>query len=379
LLIWHKYSWQNIESHQNLLQIKMESQMACRFLNGLFGPNSEPAPVWGDQQDLALLARALDAGLSICNTVSTAGLSEASHAMETAVGWLQKTGKAPIDLQKVLSLSDEQRVAFGFEPSAVASDPAASVQNMGVPPFQNLDVAEFLAALRFVARYQQLKTGFKPVFQVGVLTLTVQGREQQFFAQTLATELGEVTETVWLYRWCVHGVDGQVDEHWRTFDGPAGTSALSTGVPSHQQTTTHNATDHGNHFSSPDAPSVATSPQPKARKPRVKGWQHFQHAHLSDNELFAAPPHLLQGGVILCLAHNYSNQEIFENINTAQPQGSGIRSVNVITKRLTHAIQAEAEASGRSVQDIRAQIAEAKSSRGIVHKGKVDVTMYGRG
>jgi hypothetical protein len=350
--------------------------MACRFLNGLFGPNSAPAPILGSQQNLTLLARALDAGLSMSNTTSTTGLSEASHAMETAVAWLQKTGKAPTDLQKVSSLSDEQRVALGFESTAVAFDPASSVQDMGVPPFNTLDMAKFLASLRFVARCQQLKTGFKPVFQVGVLTLTVQDSEKQFFAQTLATELGEVTETVWLYRWCVYGIDGQVDEHWRAFDGPVDVQTLPTGVPSQQHTNTHNATDHGNLSSSHS--SVATSSQLKARKPRAKGWQHFEYAHLPDNELFAEAPSLLQGAVILHLAHRYSNQAIFENINAAQPQGSGIRSVNVITKRLTHAIQVEAQASGRSAQDIRAEIAETKSSLGVIHKMKVDVTGYGR-
>jgi hypothetical protein len=353
--------------------------MACRFLNGLFGPDSAPVPILGSQQNLTLLARALDAGLSISNTTSTTGLPEASHAMETAVGWLQKTGKAPIDLQKVLGLSDEQRVALGFEPAAVASDPASSVQDMGVPPFQNLDMAKFLASLRFVARCQQLKTGFKPVFQVGVLTLTVQGSEKQFFAQTLATELGEVTETVWLYRWCVYGVDGDIDEHWRAFDGPVGVQTFPTGVSSQQQTAVHNAADQANISSSLNAPPAATAPQPKARKPRAKGWQHFSYDHLSDNDIFAEAPSLLQGGVILRLAHRYSNQVIFEKINAAHPQGSDIRSVNVITKRLTHAIQVEAQATGRSVQDIRAGIAEAKSSLGVIHKMKVDVTGYGRG
>jgi hypothetical protein len=353
--------------------------MACRFLNGLFGPNSAPAPIFGSQQNLKLLARALDAGLIISNTTSTTGLSEASHAMETAVAWLQKTGKAPMDLQKVLSLSDEQRVALGFESTAVASDPAPSVQDMGVPPFNTLDMAKFLASLRFVARCQQLKTGFKPVFQVGVLTLTVQGSEKQFFAQTLATELGEITETVWLYRWCVYGVDGQVDEHWRTFDGPVGVQTLPTGVPYQQQTAVHNAADQANISSSLNARPAATTSQQKARKSRAKGWHHFQHAHLPDNEIFAEAPSLLQGAVILHLAHHYSNQAIFENINAAHPQGSGIKSVNVITKRLTHAIQVEAQATGRSVQDIRAEIAEAKSNLGVIHKMKVDVTGYGRG
>jgi hypothetical protein len=51
--------------------------------------------------------------------------------------------------------------------------------------------------------------------------------------------------------------------------------------------------------------------------------------------------------------------------------------VNVITKRLTHAIKGASKASGRSEREIRAQLAEAKRARGVAHKGKVDVGVYG--
>lgn len=351
--------------------------MACRFLFGLFGPNSEAAPVWGNKQTLALLSNALDSGLSIADTKSTTGQSEASHAMETAVGWLQKSGKAPFDLQKMSGLSDEHRIALGFEPASVASDPAASVQDMGVPPSKELDMAVFLAALRFVARYQQITTGFKPVFQVGVLTLTVQGMENQFFAQTLAAEAGEATETVWLYRWCVVGLDGEYEEHWRPFDSPVDVNPNPPVVIPQQQTTIHSPSNHINARKRSHAAFTSTPPQAPLKKTRQKRYQHFQHAHLSDAELFASPSDLIQGDAILRLAHSYSNQDIFHRVNAGRSDGTGVKSVNVITKRLSHAVEAAAKTSGKSEQEIRTEISDSKKARGVRHKGKIDVTPYG--
>jgi hypothetical protein len=358
----------------------MASAMSCRFLNGVFGPGTNAVPIWGDKENLATLAHAVEIGLSIHNTTSTAGNSEASHAMEAVIGWLQRTGKAPSDLQRISGLSDEQRNDFGFEPATIATDPAASIQNMGVPPFKHLDMAIFLARLRVIARYQELLTGLKPVFQVGVLTLTVQGTHQQFFAQTLMAEAGEATDTVWLYRWCSMHFDGQYEEHWRPFDCHMDAQPYPD-IPSPQvQTTLPNPTDNSVLPNPPETTPKPTPPQQPPKKPRAprhKRWQHFEHKYLCDDELFAAPADLLQGPAILRLAHSYSNKAIFDRINAARPEGTGVRSVNVITKRLTHAIQAAAKASGRDAQEIRAEVTAAKSRNGVRHKGKVDVAPYG--
>ena len=359
----------------------MTTRLSCRFLFNVFGPGTAAVPVWGAKESIAALSRALEAGLGIHNTTSTTGKSEASHAVEIVVGWLQRTGKAPFDLQEISGLSDEQRKDYGFEPLAVAIDPAASVQDMGVPPFKDLDMAVFLASLRVVARYQELFTGVKPVFQVGELTLTVQGGEHQFFAQTLMTEAGEATDTVWLYRWCTMNLDGQYEEHWRPFDAAVGAQTYPDVALPQNQTVLPNPTDHS--VVVPNPPETTPKPaapqqQPKGqRAPKHKRWQHFEHQYLSDDELFAVAADLLQGPAILRLAHSYSNQDIFDRINAARPVGTGIRSVNVITKRLTHAIQAAAKASGRSVQEIRAEVTAAKYRNGVRHKGKVDVAPYG--
>lgn len=357
--------------------------MSCRFFHGLFGPGSAAVPVWGAMETLARLANALETGLSVSDQTSTTGSSEAYHATEVVIGWLQRSGKAPYDLHRVAGLSDEQRAAHGFEPKSAVSDPAASVQNMGVPPFQELDMTAFLAGLRVVARYQELLTGRKPVFQVGVLTLTVQGIDQQFFAQTLMAEAGEATDTIWLYRWCTMGFDGRYDEHWRPFDGLTGIVPHSTVALHRDQTMWQNAPKRSVVSNQLSAISESTCPPEhqqqlpkKQRAPKHKRYEHFQHHQMSDDELFAAPADLLQGDAILRLAYSYSNQVIFNRINAARLEGTGIKSVNVITKRLTHAIQAAAETSGRSVQDIRAEITAAKSLNGVRHKGKVDVAPY---
>ena len=358
----------------------MATAMSCRFLFNVFGPGTSVVPVWGAKESIVALSRALEAGLSIHNTTSTTGKSEASHAVETVVGWLQRTGKAPFNLQKISGLSDEQRKDYGFEPRTEAMDPAASVQDMGVPPFKDLDMAIFLASLRVVARYQELLTGSKPVFQVGVLTLTVQGAGHQFFAQTLMTEAGEATDTVWLYRWCTMDLNGQYEEHWRPFDAPMAAPSYPDVALPQNQAVLPNPTDHSVAVSNP--PETTQNPDPpqqpvkRQRAPKHKRWQHFEHQYLSDDELFAAPADLLQGPAILRLAHSYSNQAIFDRINAARPEGTGIKSVNVITKRLTHAIQGAARASGRSVQEIRAQVTAAKYRNGVRHKGKVDIAPY---
>lgn len=353
--------------------IKMEPILTCRFFDNFFGPNSDPVPVYSDQQTLTFLDQALGAGLSVSNTSSSTGASEASHAMDTAVGWLRKNGRAPFNLDGLKGLSDDQRKALDFDPLMGPSD---SVQDMGVPPFKELNMARFFAGLRFVARYQELLTGSKPVFQVGIVTLTVQGTSQQYFAQTLATELGEVTDTVWLYRWCVTGVDGQYEEHWRAFDGPtvlqpttAGTGAQDQGAPR-----TAVANDNNPYAVDQTLPLQGTQEPVARRGKRHAYWHDFKHAHLSDEQLFKVRQQLLQGDAILRLARSYSNQQIFNRINASRAESEQVKSVSVITKRLTHAVQAASQASGRSVGEIRAELAGAKNSKGVKHKSKLGTT-----
>jgi hypothetical protein len=360
--------------------------MFCRCLPGLFGPDSAPAPIWGERESLACLSNTLNTGLSISEKTSTTGQSEAVHATHTAVTRLQIAGRIPNDFFEVQTLTDGQRSAFGFEPRVLPA--GSSMQGCGVPPFQELDLADFLAALRFVAHFSELKSGYKPVFQVGILTMIAQGVTPEFFAQMFVSDDGLVTDTIWLYRWCIvspkdDGTGSTYTEHWRAFDGPVDAQQQQNQGQSSTNRAPTTSSDPKNPKQTKKQPSrLKQQKKPRKRKPRPE----IPHAHLSDPQLFALDPDHIQGSILLRLAQSHSNQEICALINAnhepgvdiyGQPQAPRVKSVNVITKRLTHAIKGASKATGRSERNIREQLALAKRSRGVAHKGKVDVGVYG--
>lgn len=346
----------------------MEAGLGCRFISGLFGSNSPPAPVWGSSNDLNLLSKALAADLSISSSVAPEGSSEASCALQATIIHLQKAGRIPADVEKVKGLSDSQREALGFELKTL--DPATSIQHLGKPNFVNQNIAKVLAILRFVARYQELKTGSKrPIFRVGVVTLTADGFKKHFRAQTFKAADGTTTDTVWLYRWCVMDGNGAYEEYWRAFSGHVVEQQANTNVPMADAPVPAPAPAP----TPVHQPASATVPKP-TRKPRHTAYLMFEHDHLSDDELFASRPEFIQGDAIIRLARNYSNTDIFKRINAATP--GGIKNVCVITKRLTHAIEAAAETSGRSVLEIRQEIVNAKNANGIEHSAVVDTSRY---
>lgn len=353
----------------------MDAGLGCRFVNGLCGSNSPPAPIWGTLNELNALSRALASGVSISSSTPPEGSSEGSHVFQAIIGHLQNAGRIPTDVEKLKGLSDAQREALGFELKTL--DPASSIQHLGKPNFVNQNMAKILATLRFVARHQELKTGSKkPIFQVGVVTLTVNGFKKHFRAQTFKAADGNVTDTVWLYRWCVIDGNGAYEEHWRAFTGHVVEQQAKTDTPmanglarapTFPRTLVHR----------PASTTVdnSASPEPRpARKPRHTAYLDFKHAHLSDDELFASASELIQGDAIIRLARNYSNTEIFERINAATP--GGVKNISVVTKRLTHAIEAAAKASGRSVLEIRQEIVAAKNSNGVVHSAITHTSHY---
>ncbi|KAM0724182.1 hypothetical protein Q7P37_000064 [Cladosporium fusiforme] len=361
----------------------MAARMALQTIHGLFGRDGPSTPIFGDNTLLTLLARDVAAGLSISNTTSAIGDPESSHAVATATTRLQLTGRIPMDLHTMQSLSDQQRKALGFEPMNL--EPEIEMQTFGAPPFKELDFARFLAALRFSARCQQLQSGFKPIFEVGIVTMTVNGLEQGFFAQSLQAEVGVVTDTIWLYRWVIMDPDGGYEEHWRPFDGPIVQQFAPVGdiVPplSQQQQQFRPLQQSFQDLPAaqvpnpPHQPQPTETPQPQPRRHRHLPYETFNHAHLSDAELFQSAPELIQGEAIMRLAESYSNGEIFANLQAAHP--GKIKNVNVITKRLTHAIAIAAQAEGVVPAVVRARIREAKEANGVVHKAKLDVTPYG--
>jgi len=379
--------------------------MFCRYLP-VFGPNSTPAPIWGDRESLACLDNTLNTGLTISEPMPPSGQSEATHAMQTALTRLQQAGRIPNDLSKVQNLTDDQRSALGFEPRVLPQ--GSAMQDWGVPPFQELDLADCLAGLRFIARFSELKIGYKPIFQVGILTMITQGVVPEFFAQLFVSDAGLINDTIWLYRRCVMSPDenggtgiSKYVEHWRGFGSDVDSQPQyqqqqqESSAPLQGQFPATNGApstiDHAQIITTtnPNTPKPTSQLQPQQqnqRTPRKRLRPEFQHAHLSDAQLFALDPDLIQGAVLLRLAQSYSNQAIYQRINAnhapgmdlyGQEQQRRVKSVNVITKRLTHAIKSASRTSGRSEREIRVAIAEAKRSRGVSHKGKVDVTPYG--
>jgi hypothetical protein len=86
----------------------------------------------------------------------------------------------------------------------------------------------------------------------------------------------------------------------------------------------------------------------------------FQHAHLSDDELFNTPYEMLSNDVFLRLAHKYTNRDVFDRFNAKQPHA--VKNVHEITSRLHNAVRVAARDSGRSVSEIREQIDVARNS-----------------
>lgn len=121
------------------------------------------------------------------------------------------------------------------------------------------------------------------------------------------------------------------------------------------------------------APSKQSSYPGVAKKHPTKktaSKQPFQHAHLSDDELFNLEPELISKDVLLRLACKYNERDIFDRVNAVTP--NGIKGVNIINCRLFYAMQVAAKASGRTVQDIRREVAEAREKNGVVREEKVD-------
>lgn len=97
----------------------------------------------------------------------------------------------------------------------------------------------------------------------------------------------------------------------------------------------------------------------KSKKPALAR-QKTQHTHQSDDELFRMPVERLKGDILLQLSRRHSPREIFDQVNSIQP--GSVKSVEIIRGRIKYATNAAAVASGRTIADIREEIAEARQS-----------------
>jgi hypothetical protein len=86
----------------------------------------------------------------------------------------------------------------------------------------------------------------------------------------------------------------------------------------------------------------------------------FQHAHLSDDELFNTPYELITTDAFMRLAHKYTIKEVYERFHAVQPDL--VRKQLQITNRFNYVTRMAAQDSGRDASEIRAQIEEARNS-----------------
>jgi len=362
----------------------------CRFINGVF---SCEAPVWADQVTLTALQAAADSGYKISNDGEYRdGVLGADKAIGIVLQRLELDGIIPYDINAVLDKADQAGIPETLDVSEEIKE-LLSLKCMGNPAYVHVNIAHLLEVLRFMARFKEQRIGHKPIFQVGILTLSVKGTSKNFNAQIFAAEEGIATENVWLYRWCVYQQGGHYEEYWRPFAkttdqvyGSAvlrGQAAAMTQHPFQPTATSHTvsrkrplgadetAAQHNAYRMPPTAPPQG---EPQAKRRRNNRFNDFNHWALSDDQLFAGDPYMVQGSCMIRLAHGYNNQEIMRRINAHHP--GAISSVNVITKRLTHAIEKAAEDTGKTSTQIRQEIANAKAANGVEHKAKIDTSTY---
>jgi hypothetical protein len=86
----------------------------------------------------------------------------------------------------------------------------------------------------------------------------------------------------------------------------------------------------------------------------------FQHAHLSDDELFNTPYELITTDAFMRLAHKYTIKEIYERFHAVQPDL--VRKQLQIANRFNYVTRMAAQDSGRDASGIRAQIDEARNN-----------------
>lgn len=124
-------------------------------------------------------------------------------------------------------------------------------------------------------------------------------------------------------------------------------------------TLTFSPYNHEQHLRNPAA-TIDMAPRKQKHKMPALAKQTTKHAHPSDDELFTVPAEQLKGDLLLQLAHRYSPREIFDKVNAIRP--GSFKNAEIVRGRFNHAIQVAAGASGRSIADIRTEIAEARQS-----------------
>ncbi|KAK5138483.1 hypothetical protein LTR08_000069 [Meristemomyces frigidus] len=350
----------------------------CARFFSLYGPGTTRAPILGSAAVLDELTQTIDRDRLFIQRPAT---SHPTDVIKIAYHHLQQHSLFPQaeEITGLRSFSPSGDSAMGIELRDPVLDIADAVT--GKPPFRTRDVDCILGALRILARqHEECTNDFfeQPQefsYRLGVVTLLLDASGRpKFTAQLLPSREGVVVMgTLWLFRWCAKDGSGACTEAWRAFGD--GTFDMETlGEPDRV-------------FRSPPEP-LATAPEAPhileragvVQTPHVDADDYAEHpareprphqpssTALSDEQLFAHDPDRIRGAAILRLARFYSNTELFERVNAglAARGAQGVASANVITRRITLAIQAKAAKSeGLTIALVRRELNEARRANGV--------------
>ncbi|KAK4541792.1 hypothetical protein LTR36_007324 [Oleoguttula mirabilis] len=353
-----------------------DPQSCCTFVKGLFGPGTPSAPVFGSAAAIDELTLAIqDDGLFI----QRQGAPVPADNIKIAYQHLQQKGVFPQteQLRSLQDLTPRDGLALGIDAEDYLLDPANAVT--GIPPFKTLDVDRVLGALRIVAKYYNEYTTYSledpqtHAYQLGIITMTFILEDGPVFRAQLYPSQRDVpaTGTLWLYRWCAADDAGSYKEQWRALgNGTFDMATLADFAPvfaAPSVTSTNRKRAYG---ALEDADAGLLPPEPDTAQPRViKRQRHsLTTTSVSDEQLFQQSPEKITGATILRLAAQFSNTELFERINDglAAKNLPLVRTCNVITRRITLAIQSKAaQDKDLTAEEVRKELNEAREKNGV--------------
>ena len=367
----------------------MEAQTSCRFLDGLLGPQTPPIPVFGCSSALTALQGALEAGFHVQRDMGRPGDPDGPDAFDVSMQALQQKGALTEDFVSLISLPDAQREALGLpQVHNLVFSPDERTQDLVQPPSQKIEFAFLLAILKAASAYHEYATSEKRTYQLGVVTMIAEGSKPNFQAQIFPAKDGVITDTVWMYRWCVQDENCGYVECCRGFRLSEPALAALQARKQQQQpivapTPVRPTTGKRLHSMMADTEHEETlsllagtvnlataAPPPPKKRHRNARYRTTDLTHLPDAEIFAGDPALIQGDTLLRLTERYSNTEIFDHINANRPVPV-IKSLNVITKRVTHAVEAYAERENMTILEVRERLKFARSANRVPNKMKV--------
>ncbi|TKA24850.1 hypothetical protein B0A50_06579 [Salinomyces thailandicus] len=343
----------------------LDTSHSCGRINNLFGPDSIPVPLFGSTQAVASLKMAVEQDGHFILYESG---QRPDKDFVLAYSHLYQKGIFP-DPHLLQELYGKAKQDPDWDDWSDAPLPLAQ----GSPPFKSLKVREVLVFLRMIgqaySRYCSEETIARPqiyTYNSGVVTLTKGVNEPpRFEAELFESRPGrEATGTVWMYRQCAMRADGGYDEVWRAVGSKMAATAVA--VPEQAVDSPLGSLVDGTQVENADvdwdtSPARTFHPLPPVQQPP-------RQQPPSDADLFNTDPDGIRGETILRLARSYTNTELFERINAglASNHLPLIRESNVITRRITLAIQAKASSSeSLTYHGVRQELNEARRVNGV--------------